>query len=69
MCSDKSWTKGDGGEEGKEPSFPSPFVQLLECLQCRQMIRYSFVGYFKQFSLSSPDVNKNKGVAETAPLM
>ena len=28
-----------------------------------------FGAYFKQFSLSSPDVNKKKGVAETAPLM
>ena len=27
-----------------------------------------FGAYFEQFSLSSPDVNKNKGVAETAPL-
>ena len=32
------------------------------------MIRYIFNAYFEQFSLSSPDVNKNKGVAETAPL-
>ena len=31
------------------------------------MIRYVFGAYFKQFSLSSPDVNKNKGVAEMAP--
>ena len=27
-----------------------------------------FGAYFEQFSLSSPDVNKNKGVAEMAPL-
>ena len=33
------------------------------------MTGYIFCAYFKQFSLSSPDVNKNKGVAETAPLM
>ena len=33
------------------------------------MIRYIFGAYFKQFSLSFPDVNKNKGVAETAPLI
>ena len=30
------------------------------------MIRYFFGAYFKQFSLSPPDANKNKGVAETA---
>ena len=33
------------------------------------MIGYIFGASFKQFSLSFPDVNKNKGVAETAPLM
>ena len=27
-----------------------------------------FGAYFEQFSLLSPDVNKNKGVPETAPL-
>ena len=32
------------------------------------MIRYFLCASFKQFSLSFPDVNKNKGVAETAPL-
>ena len=32
------------------------------------MIRYIFGASFKQFSLTFPDVNKNKGVAETAPL-
>ena len=32
------------------------------------MIRYIFGAYFKQFSLSFPDVNKKQGVAETAPL-
>ena len=32
------------------------------------MIRYSFGAYFEEFSLSFPDVNKNKGVAERAPL-
>ena len=31
------------------------------------MIRYIFGVSFKQFSLSFPDVNKHKGVAETAP--
>ena len=30
------------------------------------MIRYIFGAYFEQFSLSSPDVNKNKGVAKTS---
>ena len=33
------------------------------------MIKYIFGASFKQFSLSFPDVNKNKGVAETAPLL
>ena len=33
------------------------------------MIRYIFGAYFKQFSLSFPDVNKNKGVAETTPVI
>ena len=33
------------------------------------MIGYIFGASFKQFSLSFPDVNKNKGVAETAPLI
>ena len=32
------------------------------------MIRYIFGTSFKQFSLSFPDENRNKGVAETAPL-
>ena len=32
------------------------------------MIGYIFGASFKQFSLSFPDVNKNKGVTETAPL-
>ena len=32
------------------------------------VIRYIFGASFKQFSLLFPDVNKNKGVAETAPL-
>ena len=32
------------------------------------MIRYVFGASFEQFSLSFPDVNKNKGVAEMAPL-
>ena len=32
------------------------------------MIGYIFGAYFKQFSLSFPDVNKDKGVAEMAPL-
>ena len=32
------------------------------------MIGYIFGAYFKQFSLSFPDENKNKGVTETAPL-
>ena len=31
------------------------------------VIRYIFGAYFMQFSLSFTDVNKNKGVAETAP--
>ena len=30
---------------------------------------FIFCAYFEQFSLSSPDVNKNKGVAETVSLM
>ena len=32
------------------------------------MIRYIFGASFKTFSLSFPDVNRNTGVAETAPL-
>ena len=32
------------------------------------MIGYIFGAYFKQFSLLFPDVNKDKGVADTAPL-
>ena len=31
------------------------------------MIRYIFGAYLEQFSLSCPDVNTNKGVAETTP--
>ena len=34
----------------------------LEALGC------IFGAYFEQFSLSSPDVNKNKGMDGTAPL-
>ena len=32
------------------------------------MIGYSFGASFKRFSLSFPDVSKNKGMADTAPL-